>query len=141
MLHVCLSAPFGLTANNIVMEDLEKNMKLKSFDFASDIAKQLILLSSSIFTITISFREYIFGKDAEVSSTVHGLLIVVWFFFIISIISGIITLRALAGSLNSFKNKEKGDTVSIYDCNIRTPAILQGVTFIFALFFAVIAVL
>lgn len=141
MLPVCLYAQFGLIANNnykfFVMGDLKKDMKIKSFDYASDISKQLILLSSSIFTITITFREYIFGKDVTISA--HGLLLYVWILFIISILFGIITLRALAGTLNRL-SKDGNDEASIYDCNIRTPALCQSFTFLLALVFAIISV-
>ena len=43
------------------MEDLKRNMKLKSFDFAESTSKQLITLSTAIVAFTITFGKELFG--------------------------------------------------------------------------------
>ena len=69
---------------------------LKAFDFASDLAKQLITLSTGILALTITFTKE-FVKDFEVVRP--RLLLVTWVSYLLAILMGIATLMSLTGSL------------------------------------------
>lgn len=119
------------------MEDLKRNMKLKSFDFAESTSKQLITLSTAIVAFTITFGKELFGGINN--GVAFGTLIIAWVLFTISIISGIWTLMALTGSLSKTTktikegDNEKQEEVSIYDKNITLPEFIQMITFVLAL--------
>jgi hypothetical protein len=63
----------------------------KAFDFAADLTKQLITLSTSIVTLTL-----LFSKDVLEP---RWLAVAVWVVFLISIICGLMALMALTGTL------------------------------------------
>lgn len=74
----------------------------KSFDFAADVTKQLIALSTAIISLCVAFTDKIFSSSAAQShSTV---LLIALLLFVASIIFGIITLMALAGHLGKPKH-------------------------------------
>jgi uncharacterized membrane protein (DUF485 family) len=79
----------------------------KSFDFAADVTKQLIALSTAIISLCVAFTDKIFSSSAAQShSTV---LLIALLLFVASIIFGIITLMALAGHLGRPKQKTSTD--------------------------------
>lgn len=82
---------------------MEENQK-KAFDFAVDLTKQLITLSSAIITLTVTFSKDIIGK---VDSSNRYLLLFSWIFFIVSILLGLLTLMALTGNLDPIPKKER----------------------------------
>ncbi|HEY9007886.1 MAG TPA: hypothetical protein VIM75_17220 [Ohtaekwangia sp.] len=85
------------------MEETQK----KAFDFAADLTKQLITLSTAIITLTVTFSKDIIGK---IDSSNRYLLLLSWVFFIISILLGLLTLMALTGNLDPIeKNEEQAD--------------------------------
>ena len=101
----------------------------KAYDFAQELVKQIITLSSAIITVSIAFL-----KDF-VSNAPHGarvLIAVSWIFFILAVLFGILTLGALAGSLSANK-------ASIMESNMRGPAIVHVGSFIVGLILIVIA--
>lgn len=103
------------------------NFREKSFDFAADVSKQLITLSTAIITITITFSKDVLGGVAEN----RYWLLAAWIVFIFTILCGIWTLMALTGTLEPIDNNDNG--TSINGKNIRLPAILQILSFIVAL--------
>jgi uncharacterized membrane protein (DUF485 family) len=84
---------------------------IKSFDFAADVTKQLIALSTAIISLCVAFTDKIFSSSAAQShSTV---LLIALLLFVASIIFGIITLMALAGHLGRPKQKTSTESQSL----------------------------
>lgn len=75
----------------------------KSFDFAADVTKQLIALSTAIISLCVAFTDKIFSSSAAQSHSTA--LLIALLLFVASIIFGIITLMALAGHLGKPQNK------------------------------------
>lgn len=116
------------------MEEQQK----KAFDFAADVTKQLITLSTAIITITITFsKEMINFTDAPVK----WCLLMAWVLYILTVFFGIWTLMALTGNLQPIK-KTPTTTSDKAECtinskNIRVPSMLQIFCFIVALGFTI----
>jgi hypothetical protein len=92
-----------------------------AFTAAGEVAKQLITLATGILALTITF-----AKDLTRNTDAHrAVLIAAWIIYLISLLGGVWTLMALAGSLAAEKQ-------SIYGWNIRLPAILQVLLFLTA---------
>lgn len=86
-----------------LLNKMKENQK-KSFDFAADITKQLITLSTAIITLTVTFSKDIVG----VGDTLPKILLVwTWGIFILSIFFGILTLMALTGTLQPLSKEKK----------------------------------
>jgi len=93
-----------------------------AFAFAQDTVKQMITLSTGIFTLTLTFL-----KDVVPEGTDTGLLEVAWGCYLASILFGLLTLMSLTGTLGA-------TTVdSIYTSSIRVLAGVQVVLFFGAL--------
>lgn len=75
----------------------------KSFDFAADVTKQLIALSTAIISLCVAFTDKIFSSSAAQSHSI--ILLVALLCFVASIIFGIFTLMALAGHLGNPKQE------------------------------------
>lgn len=96
----------------------------KAFQFAQETTKQFITLATAIVAFTVTFLKEIAGVDAGRAVYVVE---VAWFFYLASILFGMVTLMALAGNL------ERGPgTPSIYRRNVAVPSILQVATFFVA---------
>ncbi len=91
--------------------------KLKAFDFAQDVVKQLITLATGIIVITITFLTEVFSDTEGV-----GWLQIAWGLYFLSIPFGIASLMNMTGNLNS-------DNPDIGKASIRTFAGLQIVIF------------
>jgi hypothetical protein len=106
----------------------------KAFEFASDVTKQLIALATGVVTVTLAF-----GKDVLTltGSSGRAWLVVVWVFFLISIVFGVWTLLALTGTLAS---KRASEPPSIWRWNVRLPSLLQILTFALAALAALVFV-
>lgn len=77
---------------------MDENQRMtKSFDFAADVTKQLIALSTAIISLCVAFTDKIFSSAAAQSHSIS--LLVSLGLFVLSIIFGILTLMALAGHL------------------------------------------
>jgi hypothetical protein len=76
------------------IEDMLEYQK-KSFDFAADLTKQLITLSTSIVTATLLFGDH-FPKQSL-------LVVWAWTFYLASTVFGLWTLMALTGILAPLK--------------------------------------
>ncbi|WP_421734112.1 hypothetical protein [Cellulomonas sp.] len=99
----------------------------KAFDFAQEVAKQLIALATGIIALTITFlTDVAEGGAGELTA-----LRVAWVLFLVSVVLGAVTLMALSGNLE----RPHGGvaTPSIYSRNITLPASLQVLTFLAAL--------
>lgn len=129
----------------------EDSRVTKSFDFAADITKQLIALSTAIISLCVAFTDKIFSS--EVAHSYSSWLLASLIFFVVSIILGIATLMALAGHLGKPQNENTSDSHQdqpqqadnphlttpspIYKGNVRVLSSLQMLTFIIAISIAV----
>ncbi len=116
------------------MEEQQK----KAFDFASDVTKQLITLSTAIITITITFSKDMINFT---DTPVKWCLLTAWVLYIFTVFFGIWTLMALTGNLQPIK-KTPAATPDKIECtinskNIRIPSMLQIICFIAALGFTI----
>lgn len=102
--------------------------KQKAFDFAADLVKQLLTLSTGIILITVAFAKNIFGSSCVVNRL---WLISSWIAFFVSILFGILSLMALAGTLDAIEQKTSNN--SIYESNIRLQIVLQFMAFLVGL--------
>lgn len=95
--------------------------KDKAFTFAQDLVKQVITLSAGIITVTITFFKDFVGPGAP-----HGakiLMAISWMFYVLAVVFGILTMMALAGSL------DKGPT-TIYTSNVTLPTAIHLICFV-----------
>lgn len=106
------------------------DLHVKSFEFAQDLTKQGITLSTAVVTVTVSFFKDIFGAAAPSSAKI--VLAIAWMLFILSIAFGVVTLMGLTGSLAAGSSDINGP-------NTRRPAILQHTSFLLALALTVTA--
>lgn len=126
-----------------LLNTMEENQRItKSFDFAADITKQLIALSTAIISLCVAFTDKIFSSDAARSNSTTLLIALVC--FVASIILGIFTLMALAGHLGNPKNKKddgmEQNPSPIYQGNVRCFSIGQMFLFIAAIIIAMVYV-
>ncbi len=119
---------------------MEENKK-KAFDFAADLTKQLITLSTAIITLSVTFSKDIVGG---INDSLVYLLIGTWAIYIVSIFLGLSTLGALTGNLDPTPKKTKGDDgkdgetvvspiLTITSDNVTSTSKWQIYTFILAL--------
>jgi hypothetical protein len=108
--------------------DLTKSQE-KAFDFAQELVKQIITISSAIITLSIAFFKD-FVSNAPGGARV--LIAVSWIFFILAVLFGVLTLMALTGSLSE-------NQTTIAGSNMRIPAIVHVSSFIIGLILIVIA--
>lgn len=138
---------------------MDENQRItKSFDFAADVTKQLIALSTAIISLCVAFTDKIFSSDAAQSHSFS--LLVSLGLFVLSIIFGIFTLMALAGHLGKPTTGNGSDTQQgqaiqpaegqtippettaspIYEGNVRFFSVGQMLIFIVAIVMAMIYV-
>lgn len=103
-------------------------------EFASDLAKQIMTLSTAVITATISFTKDIVSAA---SAKAVRFLRLSWVFFLLSLISGVWTLMALTGSLAS-KGGGLSGTSELLALNVRLPASLQIVSFLLGVLFVIL---
>lgn len=106
----------------------------KAFDFAADLAKQLITLATGLIALTITFSKD-FIQHAPGASKVWALL--AWCLLLGSVVFGIWTLMALTGNLGKGKDDARTALPDVYTPNVRLPATLQILSFLLALVFTV----
>ena len=95
-----------------------------AFQFASDVAKQLITISTALIAFSVTFtRELV--KPGATRRYLFGAL----FAHLLSIVCGVWTLMALTGSLMPVGGYG-GANVAAFDSNIRIAASSQIVTFL-----------
>lgn len=98
----------------------------KAIDFAADVAKQMVTLSTGIVTITLLFsKDIVYGRAWALAA---------WICFLVSTLSGLWTLMSLTGTLLHLAKKgpsaDKGFTLS---ANVLLPARFQVLSFILAI--------
>ena len=105
----------------------------KAFDFAQELAKQLITLSTAVIAITLTY-----SHDFAHRATGHTrqLVILSWFFFLMSILFGLWTLMALTGNLET--SAATNTPPSIRTTNVTLPAMLQILSFLIAVLLAIL---
>lgn len=108
--------------------DLTESQK-KAFDFAADLTKQLITLSTSIVTVSL-----LFGKDFPRQNL---LAVWAWTFYLVSTIFGLWTLMALTGTLAPLNPPSTSFDLGF---NVRLPSALQIVAFAIAVVLTIIFV-
>ena len=103
------------------------------FQFANELAKQLITLSTGILALSITFtKDIIKGLPPRAG----WLLKAAWVSYFFCIIFGIWTMMALTGTLMPAEPTPAGRPLS-FGGNIRLPATLQIVAFVVATVFIV----
>lgn len=106
------------------MDDRRK----KAFDFASDVAKQLITLSTGIIAITVTFsRDIIKGSSYQRSAII--LLTIASGVYLLSILAGLWHLYALTGELEAVESDHEPTTRG---SNATRPAVAQIIAFLIA---------
>jgi TRAP-type C4-dicarboxylate transport system permease small subunit len=102
----------------------------KAVDFAADVVKQLLALSTGILALTITFATDIVGNR----ETPTVLLGISWIAYILSILFGLWALFAMTGELEQLpaRANDQVEEPSIRGRNVTLPAILQIVTFLAA---------
>ncbi|WP_299111935.1 hypothetical protein [uncultured Winogradskyella sp.] len=101
-----------------------KEEKTKSFDFASETTKLIISLSTGVITVILTFSDKIL-KDVEIK----WILITSIIFLLFSILSGLMVMMALTGSLASYKNIKPNISTS----NIKIPSVVQLFSFVISM--------
>jgi hypothetical protein len=94
----------------------------KAFDFAADLTKQLITLSTGIVTITLLLSKDLIGP--------RWLAVAAWTFYLLSTVFGLWALMALTGTLAPLKKNPAqpagaGHREFEIGRNVRIPSILQ----------------
>lgn len=101
-----------------------------AYGVAQEVTKQLITLSTAVFALTLTFSDRI----AKPGHGCRTLLEISWVLYLVSVAFGLLTLMAVAGQIAEpeVKQKEGGEEEvvdTITTGAIRTPAILQVLTF------------
>ena len=116
-----LCAVVRAPATILLMDD----QRLKAFEFAQELTKQLLTLATAIFALTLTFVEDIAGPDPAIEWLYWA-----WALYIASVLFGIASLMLLAGNL---ERSHGGGPPSIYAGNTRAAAALQILSFTAAL--------
>jgi hypothetical protein len=97
----------------------------KAFDFAQDMTKQVLTLSTGIITITLTFLS---DKIGTYSHLARHLLELGWLAYLISILFGLLMLMALTGNLE--RPNARSGAPTIYAGNVRALSGVQLVMFL-----------
>ena len=103
--------------------------KKKAFDLAQDTSKQIITLSTGILALTLTFFKDFAGGGSGASRV---LMMIAWAIFLASIVTGVLHLLALTGTLAS-------STPSVTTGSAKLFAGIEQLSFVVALLIAVIA--
>lgn len=107
-----------------------------AFEFASDLAKQLITLSTGVLAISITFLKDIVGPEKLTTKPVLiRILGLSWFLLFITIVAGIWALSALTGTLAPVGNDVRTLEIGV---NARIPAGIQVLAFISSIFLLIL---
>lgn len=109
---------------------MDERLKL-GFEFAREIATQLITLSTGFLALTITFTKELAPSGTR---TARGWLYGAWALHVLSILCGVWALMALTGSLVSATDS----TESTFGTPVRLPALLQVLSFVVGLVAVVI---
>src|SRR5690242_15711220 len=97
------------------------------FNFAKDLATQLITLSTGLLALSATFTKDIFNKRPSSS---ERFLKTAWVSLVVSIVFGVWTFSALTGTLMPVGPSNMPSLVSGFGGNVRVPAALQVATFL-----------
>ena len=113
--------------------EIDPRMEM-AFNFASDLAKQLIVLSTGILALTISFTKDLVKNIPEQKLwTIKA----AWITYFVSILCGVWTMSALTGQLAPSARMGTGIPLEI-GWNIRFPAAIQSLSFLAATFLVIL---
>jgi hypothetical protein len=90
----------------------------KGFQFAADVSKQVLTLSSGLLALSVTFAKPMLEGDAAGST---WLLACVWTAFALSIVMGVLTLMRMTGELAALDKPN----VQIWTPGLRAFALLQ----------------
>jgi hypothetical protein len=116
------------------MADIDERTK-KAFDFAADLVKQIMTLSTAVVTVTATAAQFVFTNTP--AGAIYW-MIWSWFIFLASIILGILGLMSLTGSLDPIGRNTNTPPPTIYDGKARFFIGGQIITFGVALLLVVI---
>jgi len=127
---------------SILMSEIEG---LKS---ATETTKQIITLSTGVVTLTITFYDK-FNTDSAQAAGAPWSLCAAWVLFGLCIVSALATLGAITGTLHHIDRQANGQTLTpaqlqlvnnMSDArNVRIPARIMAVLFIFGMAFTIAA--
>ena len=103
----------------------------KAFDFAAELAKQLITLATGVIALSATFLTDIMGYKGTGSGGTppgFGVLIAGWGLLFLSVVGGVAVLMALTGELEPLQAGSRKP--STRGPNVVRPAIFQIVTFL-----------
>jgi hypothetical protein len=106
---------------------MDERIKL-GFDFAREIATQLIALSVGFLALTITFTKELVKTPLTAGS--RRLLRGSWGLHVVSVCSGIWSLLALTGTLMPLSSNAKPLEGLTFGWNVRLPAMLQIASFV-----------
>jgi hypothetical protein len=112
-------------------ESVAANAKMveKAFDFAQEVTKQVLTLSTGVLALTVTFL-----KDIATAAPHSARLCLEfgWLCFLLSVLFGVAALMSLSGNLAT------SAAPSIYSSNIKWPARLQLLLFLVGLLLTLI---
>jgi hypothetical protein len=103
----------------------------KAFDFAAELAKQLITLATGTIALTITFSKDFLQKTPN---SARPWALWAWGVLLTSVVFGIWTIMALTGSLGRVSTT----VPTIYGQNVKLPSTMQIVTFIVGLLLTIV---
>lgn len=121
---------------------MAEKLQAEGLKAAIEKTKQIITLSTGVITLTVTFFDK-FGSTPTASRALPWTLFVAWGFFGLAIVSAVLTLGAITGTLdcidkktNGLKlddNQENAIIAMTSGKNIRFPALAMELFFLFAM--------
>lgn len=85
---------------------MAEKLSAEGLKAAADFTKQVITLSTGVITLTVTFLEKIIQPTAGATRHVPVSMFSAWILFGISVIAGVATLGAIAGTLEALDRKQ-----------------------------------
>lgn len=101
--------------------------KEKSFEFAHEAIKLIITLGTGFLALTVTFLNNYVGDRTVYAKS---FLLAGWFFFFVTIISGIWTILAITGTLDLLSRTKNKEIIHINNWNIKLPATITVLFFL-----------
>jgi len=123
---------------------MENKLAAEGLKSAADTTKQIITLSTGVIALTVTFLEKIIQPQAGIEGrAVPWTLLVAWVLFGLTILSAILTLGAITGTLDALDRKQNGLGMTKEQdaaiaalsngSNVQIPARMTGILFILAM--------
>lgn len=119
---------------------MAEKLSAEGLKAAAEFTKQVITLSTGVITLTITFLEKIVQPTVTAARHVPITMFSAWILFGIAVIAGVLTLGAIAGTLEALDRKQNGmlldvnQTAAVEELgkgpNITWPARLMGACFL-----------